>query len=77
MTETPPSPEGVIEWTSEDVAKYVSGLTEHFGQKACLYGAAMFKEDIDGKALLDLKSEELRELGFSLGHRKYFLTCIS
>lgn len=44
-------------WTSKDVAKYVSGLTEDFGQKASVYGAAMVREDIDGQALLDLKSD--------------------
>jgi len=56
-TPPPSSSGGVMGWTSKDVAKYVSGLTEDFGQKASVYGAAMVREDIDGQALLDLKSD--------------------
>ena len=42
---------------------------------ASVYGAAMVREDIDGKALSDLKSKEMKELGWSLGYRKRFLVC--
>jgi hypothetical protein len=65
----------VTEWSEQDVAKYVSGL-EEFGARAIEYATAMSAEHIDGKAFVLLTDDELKELGFSMGHRKNLLSRI-
>jgi hypothetical protein len=65
----------VTEWSEQDVATYVSGL-EEFGAHAIEYAAKMSAEHIDGKAFVLLTAEELKELGFSMGHRKNLLAHI-
>jgi hypothetical protein len=59
----------VTEWSEQDVATYVSRL-EEFGARAIEYATAMSAEHIDGKAFVLLTDDELKELGFSMGHRK-------
>ena len=65
----------VAKWSEHDVATYVRGL-EEFGARAIDYAEAMSAEHIDGKAFVLLTAEELKELGFSMGHRKNLLARI-
>ena len=60
-------------WSPQDVADYIRGLTGDFGDKAGEYAENMAKEDINGKAFLNLTADELKELGLSMGHRKLLL----
>ncbi len=74
-TALPPVGSVVTEWSEHDVSTYVSGL-EEFGARAIEYAAAMSVEHIDGKAFVVLTADELKELGFSMGHRKNLLARI-
>jgi len=71
----PPVGSVVTRWSDRDVATYVSRL-EEFGARAIEYAAAMSREHIDGKAFVLLTADELKELGFSMGHRKNLLSRI-
>ena len=66
----------VESWTCDDVMGHVRGLTEEFGDHSRIYAQKMKDEHIDGKVLLELSETDLKELGFSLGHRKKFLARI-
>ena len=63
-------------WTIEDVCTFVQGLSQEFGDQASVYAAAMKKEAIDGKALLDLSAAHLEELGLSPEHRSLLIARI-
>jgi len=67
----------VKKWTTQDVTKFVQGLTGIFGDKALVYGKTMLQEDISGEVLVVLQEQDLKNLGFSLGHRKIFMTNIT
>lgn len=67
---------GMKDWTSEQVASFVRGLTEEFGEMASVYAENMKKEDVNGEVLLSLAEDHLKELGFSMGHRIRLLACI-
>jgi hypothetical protein len=60
-------------WTIEDACTFVQGLSQEFGDQASVYAAAMRKEAIDGKALLDLSAAHLEELGMSSEHHSLLL----
>uniref|UniRef100_A0A7S4JQT6 SAM domain-containing protein n=1 Tax=Guillardia theta TaxID=55529 RepID=A0A7S4JQT6_GUITH len=60
-------------WTTQGVLQFLESFRPTFGEKTDMYKESMAKEDIDGKALLQLQSEDLKELKFSLGHRKHLL----
>jgi len=57
-------------WNVQDVQEFVESLRSRFGAKCNSYKLTFQNEDIDGRALLALKEEDLKELGLSLGHRK-------
>ena len=63
-------------WTVEDVCTFVQGLSQTFGDQASVYVAAMKEQEIDGKALLDLSSADLEELGVSPEHHSLLLARI-
>jgi len=60
-------------WTIEDACTFVQGLSQECGDQASVYAAAMRKEAIDGKALLDLSAAHLEELGMSSEHHSLLL----
>ena len=64
-------------WSAHDVSRYVQSLQRDFGEKASMYADTMVREDISGSVLLKLEDKDLKELGFSLGHRKVMLLHIS
>jgi len=64
-------------WSAHDVSRYVQNLQRDFGEKASMYADTMVREDISGRVLLKLEDKDLKELGFSLGHRKLMLSHIS
>jgi hypothetical protein len=47
-------------WSVKQVADHVRGLTEPFGERAAAYSQSMTKEDINGKALVELNSDDLK-----------------
>ena len=47
-------------WSPIDVAHYVSGLTEDFGERAAVYAEIMRREDINGKAFVVLNGDDLK-----------------
>jgi len=61
-------------WSVADVQEFVESLRTTFGAKCNSYKLAFQREDIDGRAMLALQDEDLKELGLSLGHRKVFGT---
>ena len=67
----------VKKWTTQYVAKFVQGLTGIFGDQALVYVKTMLQEDISGEVLVVLQEQDLKNLGFSLGHRKLFMTNIT
>ena len=67
---------GMKGWTIEQVENFVQGLAHEFGEKTSVYADTLKREDIDGKVLLDLSEDDLKHLGFSLGHRRKLLACI-
>jgi hypothetical protein len=64
-------------WSAHDVSRYVQSLQRDFGEKTSMYAYTMVREDISGSVLLKLEEKDLKELGFSLGHRKLMLSHIS
>ena len=64
-------------WSSQNVAEYLQGLEEDFGERASEYSNVMMSEDINGKTLLELNDSDLRELKFTMGHRKLLLSRIA
>jgi hypothetical protein len=47
-------------WSPKEVAEYVSGLTEDFGERAAVYAESMTREDINGKAFVVLTGDDLK-----------------
>ena len=68
-----PLPKRLEDWSTHNVSECVRGLTDDFGGKAEEYAEVMKSEHVSGKVLLVLKEEDLRDLGFSLGHRKLLI----
>ena len=73
---TPSTVASVFEWSIQDVATYVSGMVEEFGERASRYAEEFAKEDISGKEFVHLRQDELKDLGLSMGHRKKLLSKI-
>ena len=67
---------GMKGWTIEQVETFVQGLAHEFGEKASVYAETLKREDVNGEVLLDLNEDDLKDLGFSLGHRRKLLACI-
>jgi hypothetical protein len=67
---------GMKGWTIEQVETFVQGLAHEFGEKANVYAETLKREDVNGETLLGLSEDDLKDLGFSLGHRRQLLACI-
>jgi len=68
----------VLGWSAEDVANYVGGLTEDLGERASEYSDGLKREEINGKAFVELSNDDLKELGVDkMGHRKVLLSKIA
>ena len=56
------------------MANYVGGLTEDLGERASEYSGGLKREEINGKAFVELSNDDLKELGVDkMGHRKVLL----
>ena len=64
-------------WSSRDVAEYLEGLTEVFGDRTKEYSNVMMSENINGEALMELSDSDLKEMKFTMGHRKLLLSRIA
>ena len=64
-------------WSSRDVAEYLEGLTEVFGDRTKEYSNVMMSENINGEALMELSDSNLKEMKFTMGHRKLLLSRIA
>ena len=67
---------GMKGWTVEQVETFVQGLAHEFGEKVNVYAETLKREDVNGETLLGLSEDDLKDLGFSLGHRRKLLACI-
>ena len=67
---------GMKGWTIEQVETFVQGLAHEFGEKANVYAETLKREGVNGETLLGLSEDDLKGLGFSLGHRRKLLACI-
>ena len=73
----PRLPGKLEDWSAQTVSDFVRGLTEDLGDKTEEYANVMKQEHVSGRVLLGLREEDLKELGFSLGHRKLLLAQVA
>jgi hypothetical protein len=52
-------------------------MGDDFGERAGEYADIIAREDISGKAFMVLNGDDLKELGFSMGHRKLLIAHIA
>lgn len=64
-------------WTPQEVAENVRRMGDDFGERAGEYADIIAREDISGKAFMVLNGDDLKELGFSMGHRKLLIAHIA
>jgi hypothetical protein len=64
-------------WTPQEVAENVRRMGDDFGSRAGEYADIIAREDINGKAFMVLNVDDLKELGFSMGHRKLLIAHIA
>lgn len=69
--------ENVLKWEKEAVAMYVGQMKAEFGEEASKYASNFVEDYIDGRALLNLSDENLKELGLPMGHRMLMLEKIA
>ena len=61
-------------WSTQMVSDWVGGLTQELGQDVTKYTDAMISQNVNGQVLMHLTSDDLKEIGFSVGHRILFLS---
>ena len=54
----------------------MQGLAHELGEKANVYAETLKRKGVNGETLLGLSEDDLKDLGFSLGHRRKLLACI-